>query len=121
MDYVANPQAAQLRLYATLRFAFLSLRASRYLRIFAFGTSLCFAQTMPKTDAAVLLQPGTGQSCLGAFLRVRKPGGTAAFGFARRPDCLSAPAQPRNFEARAEIVAARRSSRQRFRIGCGSP
>jgi cation transport ATPase len=39
-------------------FSFLARRPSRYLLILAFGTSLCFAQTIPKTGAAGFLQPG---------------------------------------------------------------
>src|SRR6185436_4267995 len=40
-------------------------RAARYCLIFALGTSLCWAQTIPNTGAAGLVQPGTGHSCLG--------------------------------------------------------
>ena len=43
-------------------FAFFARRASRYFLIVAFGRSLCLAQTIPKTGAALLEQPGTGQS-----------------------------------------------------------
>ena len=42
--------------------AFFARRASRYFLIVAFGRSLCLAQTIPKTGAALLEQPGTGQS-----------------------------------------------------------
>jgi hypothetical protein len=42
--------------------AFFARRASRYFLIVAFGRSLCLAQTIPKTGAALLPQPGTGQS-----------------------------------------------------------
>lgn len=43
-------------------FIFASRRASRYFLILVLGTSLCFAQTIPKIGAAGFLQPGTGQS-----------------------------------------------------------
>jgi hypothetical protein len=46
-------------------FSLAARRASRYFLMVALGTSLCLAQTMPNTGAAGLLQPGTGQSCLG--------------------------------------------------------
>jgi hypothetical protein len=42
--------------------AFFARRASRYFLIVAFGRSLCLEQTIPKTGAALLEQPGTGQS-----------------------------------------------------------
>ena len=54
-------------------FAFWALRASRYFLISALGRSLCLAQTIPKTGAARLLQPGTGQSWIGPLRRLRMP------------------------------------------------
>src|ERR1022692_4974678 len=50
-------------------FSFFARRASRYALILALGRSLCLEQTIPKTGAAGLLQPGTGQSCFGPFRR----------------------------------------------------
>ena len=49
--------------------AFLARRCSRYFLIFAFGRSLCFAQTIPNTGAARLEQPGTGHSWIGPLRR----------------------------------------------------
>jgi hypothetical protein len=49
----------------------LARRASRNFRISDLGRSLCFAQTIPKTGAARLLHPGTGQSWIGALRRFR--------------------------------------------------
>src|SRR5439155_24248265 len=78
--------------------AFLSLaarRSSRYFLIFALGMSLCLAQTMPNTGAAGFLQPGTGHSCLGAFLR---GAAKATAGNAPRPFFAGRPG-PRTTEA----------------------
>src|SRR6185312_508846 len=58
------------------RFAFFALRASRYALIFALGTFLCLAQTMPNTGAARPRQFGTGHSWIGPLRR----GFFAAFG-----------------------------------------
>src|SRR5687768_3468775 len=62
-----GPRRGQVVFLADLAFA--ALRAARYFLILAFGTSLCLAHTIPNTGAAGFLQPGTGQSCLGAFRR----------------------------------------------------
>ena len=56
-DYVTDSLPAYLAFLA-----FFARRASRYFLIVAFGRSLCLAQTIPKTGAALLEQPGTGQS-----------------------------------------------------------
>ena len=59
---ISRPRPADY-LVAYLAFlAFFARRASRYFLIVAFGRSLCLAQTIPKTGAALLEQPGTGQS-----------------------------------------------------------
>ena len=47
---------------AFLTLSFWARRCSRYFLMSAFGRSLCFAQTIPKTGAARFEQPGTGQS-----------------------------------------------------------
>src|SRR5882724_5604877 len=54
--------------------------------------SLCLAHTMPKTGAAGFLQPGTGQSCLGAFLRARPPANARVLTLA--PRALPWPSAP---------------------------
>jgi hypothetical protein len=51
--------------FGRLPFSLAARRASRYFLMVALATSLCLAQTIPNTGAAGLLQPGTGQSCLG--------------------------------------------------------
>lgn len=56
-QFVAGPAPTYLAF-----FSFFARRASRYFLIAAFGRSLCFAQTIPKTGAARFVQPGTGQS-----------------------------------------------------------
>src|SRR5450631_3892973 len=66
----ANFLVRRFEICAGLIPSFLAFRASRNFLIFVLATSLCLAQTIPKTGAAGFLQPGTGQSCRGAFLRV---------------------------------------------------
>ena len=58
----AGPSGNSPPAYLACFFTFFARRASRYFLIVAFGRSLCFAQTIPKTGAARLAQPGTGQS-----------------------------------------------------------
>jgi hypothetical protein len=59
--FLQSPEHRVTAAYAAA-LSFFTLRASRYLRIFDLATPLCFAQTMPKTGAALFLQPGTGQN-----------------------------------------------------------
>jgi hypothetical protein len=54
--------AAPVRKVYAAALSFFARRASRYFLMRLFFTSLCFAQTMPKTGAAGFLQPGMGQS-----------------------------------------------------------
>ncbi len=81
--------------------SFSALRASRYFLIFAFATPLCSAQTIPKTGAAGFVQPGTGQSCLGAFF----------LGFAPRVIADTLASRPGRVPLRALSTACRARSR----------
>lgn len=92
--------------------SFFARRASRYFLIFAFGKSLCLAQTIPKIGAAGFLQPGTGQSWRGAFLRGLEEVdaselAAAGCAFGGRPRRLgAAPPKALRMESRARVAVS---------------
>ena len=92
--------------------SFFARRSSRYFLIFAFGKSLCLAQTIPKIGAAGFLHPGTGQSWRGDFFRgletvALSELALAVCAFGGRPRRLGAgPPKALRMESRARVAAS---------------